>query len=220
MSYILDALKKSEQERGNGNIPNVQTVHTSSLNYNSKKTYWPYFLITIASLNLAAILYFIFNEKENDPIESSITKSEPLEQTQTSLPNAPEVKGQITVIDSSDQTKTETMISDKPHSNNAADIRKNTNSSIVASRESNNSNEVIEFYDLPESTRQSLPSIVISAHVYSSNPLLRSIVINNNSLEEGGYILDGLILHEITFDGAVFSYNDMLIHHGIVNTWQ
>ena len=61
MSYILDALKKSEQERGHGNIPGVQTVHSSSLNYHGeKKAYWPYLLITAVLLNVAVVLYFIF----------------------------------------------------------------------------------------------------------------------------------------------------------------
>ena len=52
MSYILDALKKSEQERGHGGIPGVQTVHSSALSYSSKKTYWPYILIAAVTLNL------------------------------------------------------------------------------------------------------------------------------------------------------------------------
>ena len=61
MSYILDALKKSEQERGQGNIPNVQTVHSASVNYGNKKnTYWPYILTTAVLLNLLVISYFIF----------------------------------------------------------------------------------------------------------------------------------------------------------------
>ena len=70
MSYILDALKKSEQERGRGDIPGVQTVHSSSLNYHGqKKTYWPYFLIVAVLLNLAAIIYFIVNKEQAAPAE-------------------------------------------------------------------------------------------------------------------------------------------------------
>ena len=65
MSYILDALKKSEQERGHGNVPDVQTVHSSSLNYrNDKKAYWPYILIVAVILNLLAISYFIVNKEK------------------------------------------------------------------------------------------------------------------------------------------------------------
>ena len=65
MSYILDALKKSEQQRGHGTIPNVQTVHSSSLNYrDEKRAYWPYILITAVILNLIAIIYFIIDKDD------------------------------------------------------------------------------------------------------------------------------------------------------------
>jgi len=83
-----------------------------------------------------------------------------------------------------------------------------------------NNKTVVEFYDLPESIKLQLPAIIISAHVYSTNPVQRSIVVNNNFLEEGEYILDDLILYEITRDGAIFSYHETLFHHGVVNSWQ
>jgi len=31
MSYILDALKKSDQERKQGDVPNLQTVHVAAI---------------------------------------------------------------------------------------------------------------------------------------------------------------------------------------------
>ena len=78
MSYILDALKKSEQERGTGAIPGVQTIHSSSLNYNNQKTYWPYILIAAVLLNLVAILYFVFNKEDQTPADLIVsTRQEP-----------------------------------------------------------------------------------------------------------------------------------------------
>ena len=79
---------------------------------------------------------------------------------------------------------------------------------------------LIEFYELPESIKQELPAIIISAHVYSTNPAQRSIVINNNFMEEGEYVLDGLILYEITTDGAIFNYQGTLFNYGVVSGWQ
>lgn len=84
----------------------------------------------------------------------------------------------------------------------------------------NTENTVIDYHELAESTKQQLPAIIISAHVYSSNPLQRSIVINNNFMEEGEYVLDDLILHEITAEGAIFDYNNQLFHYGVISGWQ
>ena len=80
--------------------------------------------------------------------------------------------------------------------------------------------QVIEFYELPAAIKQQLPAIVVSAHVYSSNPLQRSIVINNNFMEEGEYVIDELRLHEITPDGAIFDFRETRLHHGVVSSWQ
>jgi general secretion pathway protein B len=84
----------------------------------------------------------------------------------------------------------------------------------------NSITEVVEFHDLPESIKLQLPAIIISAHVYSSNPAQRSVVINNNFMEEREYVIDDLILHEITPDGAIFNYQGTLFNLGVVSGWQ
>lgn len=229
MSYILDALKKSEQERGHGNIPDVQTVHSSSLNYRSeKKAYWPYILIAAIVLNLLAIVYFIVDKKIPENIEATtqqtivatlaITESD-------ATPEVIEIAKKPTIVTSNDNKKTAIEISED-------NITTNTNKKTqpiekietidTKTKEPTTSNtaKILEFYELPESIKQNLPSIVISAHVYSTNPMQRSIVINNNFLEEGEYVLDGLILQEITPNGAIFNYQGTVFNYGVVSGWQ
>lgn len=204
MSYILDALKKSEQERGQGDIPNVQTVHSSSLNYgNNKKTYWPYILITAVLLNLLAISYFIF-DKEKDMDINSQPASELASESA-----APTFKETLKQIGEEDFKKEE-----KP---TVKPIQKklpktiNSNTSLLS---------ITDYYDLPDSTKNRLPDINVSAHVFSTNPLQRSIVINNNFMEEGEYISKKLFLHEITQDGAILDFEGDLINYGVVSKWQ
>jgi len=45
-------------------------------------------------------------------------------------------------------------------------------------------------------------------------------VINNDFMEEGEYLIDDLILHEITREGAVLNYRGTLFHYGAVSSWQ
>jgi len=237
MSYILDALKKSEQQRGQGTIPDVQTVHSSSLNYrDEKKTYWPYLLITAVLLNLIAIVYFIIDKdsiSENNTllvqdtaINNSAEKTIAVN-TQAVAPAAAPEKQIINTIIEPEKPKAAVpaktvAVKKKTNSTN--------NSEVLAPRSSRNTKvnkrpvqaqkEVIDFYDLPDSIQQQLPSIVVSAHIYSSNPLQRSIVINNNFMEEGEYVIDNLILHEITANGAIFDYEDTRFHYNVVSGWQ
>jgi general secretion pathway protein B len=242
MSYILDALKKSEQERGTGKVPGVQTVHTSSLNYRSEKnTYWPYILIAAVILNLLAILYFIVDKdkvsadiseksaqqtlasnEERPPVSDKLSEQasiaghaaiqeDDISQPTTSLPQAVDQHPADSMV-TSDMVSTD---NDSAPSQQKAEI-----TNTVTSSAPKESNELVEFYDLPEATRIQLPAIVISAHVYSTNPLQRSIVINDKFMEEGEYVIDDLILLEITPDGAIFGYQGLRFHHGVVSSWQ
>ena len=244
MSYILDALKKSEQERGHGGIPSVQTVHSSSLNYNTKKTYWPYILITAVLLNLVAIVYFVLDKDKLSEKNIAVTQTKAIENKYEVL-NATDIT-QNTISDDTNKqqvqsaaitnskapkeglnsktTTNQTSDNDQPVSEPATenvikdDFTRNT---ITADRNTAEDNtNIVEFYGLPDNIRQQLPAIIISAHVYSTNPLQRSIVVNNNFMEEGEYFLDGLILHEITADGAIFNYKDIKFHIPVVSGWQ
>lgn len=246
MSYILDALKKSEQERGHGGIPDVQTIHSSSLNYrNDKKSLWPYILIVAVIFNLLAIIYFNYdanpdivtteNESSDKQLKTIATETTLLE---THLKETPQ-----TVAASEKPSASNTPINNNKEEN--AEIRSAVTEKAVSTKKPavtetkmsstaslNNSNkktagqvtemtsDIIEYYDLPASISKQLPAIIISAHVYSSNPMQRSIVINNKLLEEGDYVIDDLIIYEITADGAIFTYNDIMFHHGVVAGWQ
>ena len=247
MSYILDALKKSEQERGHGRVPDVQTVHSSSLNYgNEKKIYWHYILIIAVIMNLLAILYFIIGSDKSseklavathtEAIEADHLKSNTTDNTSTDIHKYQ--KKQIITPSLKIDSNT------KPHVINNQDIEKETidnhpatikSGIITENNDSNNINNevalkgnsssedisnIMDYYDLPEAIKLQLPAIIISAHVYSSNPLQRSIVINNKFMEQGEYVIDDLILHEITSNGAIFDYQGTRFHYGVVSTWQ
>jgi general secretion pathway protein B len=243
MSYILDALKKSEQERGHGNVPGVQTVHSSSLSYRSdKKALWPYILIAAVILNLLAILYFIVN-RDNPSTDNAETRTRQTLATTEVQPavvneieaqrtqTIPAVKNQNTTLqpvtielrDAAPAAADNTVTKKIAPAGFAADSEQQqakTSNTKTATNTAQEKVAPIEFYDLPETIKKQLPAIVISAHVYSTNPLQRSIVINDKFLEEGEYVIDDLILKEITADGAIFDYQGTRFHYGVVSSWQ
>ena len=219
MSYILDALKKSEQERGHGNIPDVQTIHSSSLNYrNETRKIWPYILIAAISLNLLAITYFIISKETPDRNQAvtQVTDVTPAAEEKSITGIRPEAQAEPAQEIADTNTTADQQIKNTPVASKP--VLPAAEKKPVAHVETNTS--IVDFYELPESIKQQLPTITISAHVYSSNPLLRSIVINNNFMEEGEYVLDGLILYEITPDGAIFNYQGTMFNYGVVSGWQ
>ena len=73
--------------------------------------------------------------------------------------------------------------------------------------------------DLPIDVLQQIPALEFSAHVYSTNPQQRSIVINGRFMEEGDHVASDLYLSEITADGAIFDFQGRRFHQRVVSTW-
>ena len=249
MSYILDALKKSEQERGQGSTPNVQTVHTASLAYKKeKKPLWPYVLIVAVILNLIVISYFIYQQNNRSDHQTSpisviadqqlaLTTSQPPVSSNTSkMPisehnkaviikplelRTPQMrpKNRQTAEQNSQPSSQPSSVHETTH---VAAITPETkrDTSTPEAIEQHTSLNIIDEADLPDNIKQSLPSLVISAHVYSSQPAQRSMVINDQFLEEGDYILDGLSLYKITPQGAIFHYRNYYFRNRTVSSWQ
>lgn len=64
---------------------------------------------------------------------------------------------------------------------------------------------IIAMEALPRSIQQELPRMEISLHAYSSKAGERLISINNRLLREGDFLVPGVRLEQITLDGMVFS---------------
>ena len=63
MSYILDALKKSEKERQKKNLPDLLTVQEPVLNEKRKRPLWPYILIAVLIMNMGFLGYMLGTRK-------------------------------------------------------------------------------------------------------------------------------------------------------------
>lgn len=59
MSYILDALKKSEEERQRGAVPDLSTVHTPSGSKTKRRTVWLYALSAGLVLNAGVLVWWL-----------------------------------------------------------------------------------------------------------------------------------------------------------------
>ncbi len=221
MSYILDALKKSEQERGHGSAPNVQTLHSSSLNYHANKTQlWPYFLLAAIIINLAALFYFIIAKTE---VEATTQEQQRITETSPAVTNTAQTassKPVATVIE--DAYSAEAVVYKPisiPGTNQGIAKQAQRARVIEAPRQQQASLSVLERDELPFDMQQHIPVMEFSAHVYSSNPVQRSIVLNGLFMEEGDWLASDLFLSEITPDGAIFDFQGQLFHQGVISAW-
>lgn len=68
MSYILDALKKSEQERSRGTIPDIKAIHRPAAAEPKKSSQWPYWILVVLLLNVAGLGYWIYHQNRQTAV--------------------------------------------------------------------------------------------------------------------------------------------------------
>ena len=59
--------------------------------------------------------------------------------------------------------------------------------------------------DLPEDIRRTVPKLVVSGSVYSSNPAQRILIVNGQVLNEGATLAPDLVLESIGANSAVLN---------------
>lgn len=72
----------------------------------------------------------------------------------------------------------------------------------------------------PLSALRKLPDIIISSHIYSADPVHRSIQMNGRGWSEGDRISSSVILQEITPEGILVDVDGYPFHINRNNGWQ
>jgi len=234
MSYILDALKKSDQERKRGNVPTLQTVHIP-MNVEQQKPWGLYALIILLLLVLAFVVGMLVSGAD------SVTEQEvhrpavtPEEQPGEGVIQQPKSVENITPVESTPVVKSPAI---KKQSANRAQASsevhrqqqhtKDISASQVTPRaEATRPPEVLENIDdipylgeLPEYQQQSIPVLNFAGHVYSSTASNRSVIINGIERSQGDTIGEGLSIEKITPRGVVFRFRDTLFRVDVLQDW-
>jgi general secretion pathway protein B len=58
--------------------------------------------------------------------------------------------------------------------------------------------------ELPDELKEIVPEITLAGHVFSQDPALRLIMVNNKIAREGDIVVNGYLLEEITMEGVIF----------------
>ena len=73
MSYILEALKKSEQERERGGVPDIKSIHSSNETAadDRKRSWWPYLLLLVFLINGAIFAVVYLGENDSNTVSQT-----------------------------------------------------------------------------------------------------------------------------------------------------
>ncbi|VAW63392.1 hypothetical protein MNBD_GAMMA08-22 [hydrothermal vent metagenome] len=231
MSYILDALKKSDRERKRGGVPDLQTVHIP-ISTESQTPLILYGFISVLLLVLAFVIGMVISDHESqeEQIESVVELDEKISTQQTTkAKKSARVKTEIenSVVDVGVVSEIKKVESSRPKEKNIVvhNVQAEPKKPVVKAvpvqsmMQNRNINEIPYLNELPDYQQSSVPEMTFAGHVYSTMPSNRSVIINNYAMSEGDTVVQGIKIVEITSSGVVFSLHEQLFRMDILQDW-
>jgi len=217
MSYILDALKKSDQQRQRGATPTLQAAQVTVAAPKRPMLIY-YGLLAAVLLGAGIIIGWLRPWQPEQPLFGTepIAAESPISISQQAAPAPltapPEMPGAIKpnnpALVNSGTPGAASPIPDKSIPDET--MPKSASPAGVAQEQ-----KAIPFDELPVPIQREIPAMTVQLHSYSSNPGERLVYINSSRMREGESLMPGLRLEQITPDGMIFSYKGYRFKRGI-----
>lgn len=218
MSYILDALRKSQQERQPGTPPPGGPVHNVLL---PSRGGWLLVIgIILLLFLLAAAVVFWHSTVKRISSEAAVAATSPAEVTSAASPAAEPaavipspvmaVKRESPVRDLAEQTQVPVPVTSKkpstiPRRKVAAGERRPASQTDGPAVFLETDNTPL-LQQMPSEMQRAIPPMAVTIHVYSSQASQRILFINNREYHQGSLVEGGARVEAIVPDGAILSY--------------
>jgi general secretion pathway protein B len=228
VSFILDALKKSESERQRHAGPALFEVKTASSRAGLPP--WAFALLALLAINLVALAWFVLRDPapRDAATAGAATAAVPAPNPPLAAPvvaDAAPAAGRPILPPSATTdafAEGEDFVADEGATDEFAldDVAPTpgagaavSESVVVASPGaspaapvSRGADDAPSIEELPASIVNQLPPLHLDLHVYGPRPSERFVMINMQRLREGDALPDGIRLDAITPTGAILSY--------------
>lgn len=229
MSYILDALRKSDQQRRLGGVPTLAYAQVvpaaperSAILQNGLRG-----LILIVSIGMLIVwlrpplpepaAIATIAAVAAPPLASPPRPAVPPPAASAKLqpePTRPEVPAAVALIPALAVPAPRR----KPPATARSETRNMPPAAVVASPDGAGDalpRKPMASSDLPSSIRKTLPVMSVAVHAYSATPRDRLVSINGRMLREGDTLAPDLKLEQITSDGMIFTYRGYRFRRGV-----
>ena len=206
MSYILDALKRADAQRERGQVPglNAQPLPVAPEPDAAKRLGWWVGLACGLTALAAGGLYWHSDSTQAAPapvvaaapaatispapVPAPVPAPAPLPSVK-GVPQTPPVQPPVT----------------RPPPPPATPVFKPVPLQRREAASAAGAGAVPALSELPEDIRRTVPKLVVSGSVYSSNPAQRMLIVNGQVLNEGSTLAPDLVLERIGAKSAVLS---------------
>lgn len=219
MSFILDALKKSEAERQRKSVPGFADIPAASSEPGSQRWWWIIGgLLTINAVALLSVLVWPDRNQATETIDHATSRQqaaderpparEPAAQVASPRPfseivaearknRPPQEVPTTTAAPREEPGSSKQVPLAAPQGQDPAPATTSTNSRVTMSEQLATLNEVRADGSLL------VPELHLDIHVYSDKPADRFVFINMSKYKEGDTLSEGPAVKEIRTDGVV-----------------
>jgi general secretion pathway protein B len=198
MSYILEALKKSQAERQLGSAPTISAVPVGAApqaaGHASRRPAW----IALAALVLAAALALLA-WRLMAPAPKAVAPVAPVVVAQA--PAAPPPP--LAVVPSSSPPPLAVVPSSPPPPKPVAKAAP----AKAAPPPATDDERLPLLREMPEAIQRTVPTLVFGGYMYSKNPADRLLLIDKALRHEGEEVAPGLVLEKLLPKAAVMNFN-------------
>ena len=191
MSFILDALKKSESERQQQSNSEFASVPSSSGNPSSLK--WLWILGALLLVNVAVLLGLLL--RDDAPAEDAVIATS--SSTNEAAVAEPSFEEQVAAAK---------LIQPQPAAVTQAETSGRAASAAPKSTPSSSGGRILTIDEVRLNGSLQLGDLHLDIHVYSDVPEERFVFINMAKLREQSQLEDGPTVTEITRDGVILEY--------------
>jgi len=228
MSYILEALKKSEQQRELGRVPGITSVHENTTKSVSGK--WLWLIVGILLLNAGLLVFLLWPEPEPEPSTAAAPLRKPIQRRPDRPAVAPVVSQPPALENPVPGVPQTTRMAPVPPEPLAAEPVKTETAVMPVLQELPVA--AAEIHAQPQAEQPSTPavkayapelpvwpqipthlfqqlsgSLRLDVHVFSDQPQKSFVLINMRKYRQGEKLQEGAQLDEITPEGVILSFS-------------
>ena len=220
MSFILDALKKSEQERRRQQAPSVTEQPYGQ--HTRNRPWWVWLVIGLLLINFGFLMVLWLRRDSPAPAPAAVSNSNSASaahpESSVAAPVMTARNSEVRALEEeasnpADPDDTTSLLLSSAASSESAPLVQAAASSAPAinngintypSKSRTGLTSTLE--SLGGSAALNLPELRLDLHVYSDNKLQRFAFINSKKYFEGQTLSEGPLVEQITEEGVVLSY--------------
>lgn len=210
MSYILDALRKSEHQRQIGEVPRVHTLQDGYAAEPVRRNPWILVAVValLANIGIGGWLWWQHQQSASQqtasvPAAAAPTPTAPTVATSTT-PLAPVEHPGATSARRA--TAAHAPPQAAPELEDVVVFESIKTPSAPAPKAAQRFNDLVDISELPGQLHIAMLALELNVHVYDDDPAKRFVLIDMKRYAEGHALPQGPVIEAITPDGVVLAY--------------